>query len=91
MAKADVVEECRFVTRSDPSDLEVLYRRLAEEDEQVWALDVDQLVCPYLPICDPMVDGEVVRIDGSHLTRTYARSIAPVIAEYLAQNGVIST
>jgi hypothetical protein len=90
LSQATVVEECRFVARGETTGLEVLYRRLADADEQVWTLDMDRLVCPYLPICDPIVDGEVTRIDGSHLTGAYARTIAPAVARYLTDNGVLS-
>ena len=51
--------------------------------------DFDRLVCPFLPICDPVVNGALVKLDQSHITLKFARSIAPAVDEYLKQAGVI--
>ena len=74
---------------SRPTGLEQLYRHLDKQDDQVWSLDLDHLVCPYFPICDPIVNHEVVRIDATHLTSKFAQSLAPTIGTYLKQNAVI--
>jgi hypothetical protein len=86
---ATVVEECRAVVDDEPTHLELLYRRLADDKDRVWSLDLDLLMCPYLPICDPIVGGNVVRKDGSHMTRTFSRSLAPAILENLTTNGIL--
>jgi hypothetical protein len=59
-----------------PTPLERAYRALAEQRDEVTALDVDRLVCPYLPICDPVLDGMVVFRDDNHITGTFATSLA---------------
>jgi hypothetical protein len=46
-------------------------------------------VCPFLPICDPIVNQVVVRIDRSHLTASFARTLAPALGDYLVSNGVL--
>ena len=48
--------------------MEQIYRRLDKQDDDVWSLDLDHLVCPYLPICDPIVNHQVTKIDAGHLT-----------------------
>ena len=55
----------------------------------MWSPDLDQLVCPYLPICDPIVDETVVKADHSHLSRQFAVTLAPAIGAYLESNGLI--
>ena len=90
LSKATVVEECRYVVDPGPTGLERLYRQLDKEDDQVWSLDLDKLICPYLPICDPIVDHQVVKIDLNHLTRPFARTLAPMIDSSLKQNGIIA-
>jgi hypothetical protein len=55
----------------------------------VWSLDLDHLVCPYLPICDPVVDNQIVKIDETHLTAKFGKAIAPSIDSYLKDNGLI--
>ena len=62
---------------------------LTKNADHVWSLDLDHLVCPFLPICDPIVDHQVVQIDGSHLTSTFATSLAPVIEDYLTSVGLL--
>jgi hypothetical protein len=89
LSAAEVVEECRYVDDSDPSWLEEIYRRLDREGDTVWAVDLDRVVCPYLPICDPIVNQEVVKFDNTHLTVRFARSVAPAIEGYLTRSGII--
>jgi hypothetical protein len=89
LSTAATLEECRYVAPTTPTGLEQLYRELDADDDQVWAADLDQLVCPFLPICDPIVNREVVRTDRSHLTPPFAETLAPAVWEYLRTNGVL--
>jgi hypothetical protein len=89
LSQADVVEECRFVAPAQPSGLARLYRRLDQQDDHVWSLDLDQLVCPYFPICDPIVDHQVVRVDAEHLTVAFSTSLGPELDALFKQNGII--
>ncbi|MEO7570821.1 MAG: SGNH hydrolase domain-containing protein, partial [Acidimicrobiales bacterium] len=89
LSQATVVEECRYAVEASPPSVEPLYDRLDGGDEQAWSVDLDQLICPFLPVCDPIIDGVVVTTDGTHLTRTYARSLGPALAQFLQQNGII--
>ena len=88
LSEAVTVAECRYVVDPTPTSVERLYRRLAADDDQVWSVDLDRLVCPYLPICDPIVDELVVKADWTHLTSTFARALAPAIGSYFAANGI---
>jgi peptidoglycan/LPS O-acetylase OafA/YrhL len=89
LAKAATVEECRYETRRTPSDLERVYRRIAQHDPKVRSLDLDRSVCPLFPICDPIVGGTVVKWDPSHLTIGFAQSLAPEVDTYLKSIGII--
>jgi hypothetical protein len=89
LTKATYVEECRQVARATPDDLERAYRALDAKDSDVWSVDIDRLVCPYLPICDPIVGGRVVRRDGTHLSVAFAESIAPDLERYLREVRVL--
>ena len=90
LSKAKVLEECRYVASAAPDPVERFYRQLAKRDKNVWSADFDRLVCPYLPICDPVVNGQIVKLDGTHLTAKFAKSIAPQIDTYLKETGLIS-
>lgn len=51
---------------------------------------MDRLVCPYLPICDPVVDGEIVKLDQGHITATYARRVVSHdIKRFLVDNAIV--
>ena len=89
LSTATVVEQCRYVAATTPSYLELLYRRLDKADDHVWSVDLDTLVCPYLPICDPIVNHQVVKVDRHHLTSSFVASIAPAIDDYFTKNGII--
>jgi hypothetical protein len=90
LSTADTVEACRYVVDPTPSDLEVIYRDLADADDRLWSLDLDRSVCPFLPICDPIVDGRVVQIDGHHLSPATARALVPAVTAYLEDNGILA-
>lgn len=89
LSDADVVEQCRYVVDDAPTWLERLYRTIDERDDQLWSVDLDRSVCPFLPICDPIVDGLVTKMDGSHLHAPFARSLAGPVTALLEDNGVL--
>jgi hypothetical protein len=83
LSKSTFVEQCRYVASTTPDRLERAYRRIDKRDSKMSSVDIDRLVCPYLPICDPIVDGQVVRRDGTHVTAAFASVIAPKLEAYL--------
>jgi peptidoglycan/LPS O-acetylase OafA/YrhL len=89
ISKAKVLEECRFVARTQPDAIERFYRRLAARNRDVHSADFDRLVCPYLPICDPVVNHQLVMRDADHLTLRFVQSLAPAIGRYLEDVGLI--
>ncbi len=89
LSAAKTLQQCRYVARPTPDALEQLYRRLAQQDHNVWSVNLDRLVCPFLPICDPVVSGHIVKFDPTHLTEDFAVAIAPQIDAYMKALGVI--
>ena len=89
LSRAKVFEQCTYVVNPNPDPIEHYYRQLAERDGRVWSADIDRLVCPYLPLCDPVVNGQIVKSDATHLTTKFAKSLAPSIDAYLRNNGLI--
>jgi peptidoglycan/LPS O-acetylase OafA/YrhL len=81
------IEACRYVITMDPTPLETQYRAAADDDFA--SVNIDTLVCPFAPICDPVVDDMVVKWDDTHLTTTYARAIAPRIAAAIDDTGML--
>jgi hypothetical protein len=92
ISKAKVVQECRYVAQyPQPDPLELYYRLLAKQDHGVFSADFDRLVCPFLPICDPIVNGQIVKLDATHLTPKFVKSLAPAIETYMKQVGLLNS
>jgi hypothetical protein len=89
LSQATVVEQCRYTADLEPTPLEKEYRRLDKQDGGLWAIDLDKLVCPFLPICDPIIDHKIVKFDATHLTPQFAESLAPQLAAVFKQNGIL--
>jgi peptidoglycan/LPS O-acetylase OafA/YrhL len=82
-------EGCGFRVDVRPGGLEQYYRQLADREPDVWALNLDHLACPRLPLCDPVVNGIIVRRDHTHLTATYARALADSFASLLHDERIL--
>lgn len=52
-------------------------------------MNFDKLLCPYLPIYDPVINGTIVRKDALHITPAFADSLAPVVATFLQGKALI--
>jgi peptidoglycan/LPS O-acetylase OafA/YrhL len=90
LSVAKVLEACRYVASSDPTELDLDYRKIAAADpSNVSSANFDRLVCPFFPICDPVVGGAIVKWDQTHLTAAFAKHIAPQVDDYLKRAGVI--
>jgi peptidoglycan/LPS O-acetylase OafA/YrhL len=89
LSKAKVLEECRYVAGDNADIIQRDYRRIAGAVDRAWSLDLDRLVCPFLPICDPVVNHQIVKIDETHLTAKFSTSLAPAIDAYLKDNGLL--
>lgn len=90
LSREEGLDACRFVTGRQPRAEERLDRQLDAEDDGVWSIDLDGAVCPYLPICDPVIDSMIVRRDRTHLTLTFAESLSERFEDVLVSAGVIS-
>lgn len=88
LTQAKYLDECRYVANLEPTPLERYYRSLAN-GKDVFTLDLDKVVCPYLPICDPVVDGLIVKRDYAHLTWIFGRSLSDELLAYLRDNRIL--
>lgn len=83
------LDECRFTASSEPLGEEEVLRDLVEPGG-VWTFDVDRIACPELPVCDPVVDGLVVRADQNHLAVSFSvAALTDPVAEFLVENDVL--
>ena len=87
---AAFLEDCRFVADSDPTEIELLYRELDDGAEPVVPANLDSLACPYLPICDPVIGGKVVRWNFEHLAAGYSATLGDELDAYLRGRGLLT-
>jgi hypothetical protein len=91
LSEAAVLEECRFVSAPGPLGEEEVLRDAAAADDGIHLLDLDRVACPYLPICDPVVNGVIVRHDNNHLTVAYGREVvAEPFEAFLEEEGLLT-
>jgi hypothetical protein len=55
----------------------------------IWSVDLDHVVCPRLPTCDPVADGIIAKRYSDHITGTFAAHIADPVEAILRQDGVL--
>jgi len=90
LEKAKVQEECRYTAAPTPSPVDALYRQVAAQDPHVYSLNLDTQVCPLLPICDPVISGQIVKLDPSHLTAGFAATLAPYVDTWMRSVGLLA-
>ena len=83
------LSRCDYRAGTSPTPLERFYRSAAN-GTSVISIDADRLACPDLPVCHAVVNGLIVKRDPSHLTATYARSVAPQLNALLQKGGVFA-
>ena len=88
LSSAQDEKACEYRANGVPTAIEGFYRSAAK-DPDVWSLDLDELVCPRLPACDPVVDDLIVKRDSDHITGTYARHLADAVAALLRAEGIL--
>ena len=81
-------QDCTYQASVNPTPLEQTYRTAAK-DPEITSLDLDQIVCPRFPTCDPTLHNVIVKHDGSHLTATFARSKWKVLDRLLREAHVL--
>jgi hypothetical protein len=88
LSKAKYLDECRYVASARPTPLEQYFRSIAD-GRNVYSINLDRLVCPYLPICDPIVGGVVVKKDPQHITAGFSAAMSKPIDQLLVDDGII--
>jgi hypothetical protein len=79
---------CVYRASRGPTPLERFFRQ-STSPPQIVTLDLDRVVCPRLPTCDPIVDDIIVKRDPNHLTATFARSRAAEVDSLLRRTRVL--
>ena len=80
---ASTVEECQFSVLDWPAIETPIYRSIAAQQRQVTTADLTDIVCPRLPLCDPIIDDVLVREDLDHLSLDFTRLRSPELLDRL--------
>ena len=88
LSAAKYLEDCRYVASAAATPLVRWYRSEAN-GTSLWSMDLSKLVCPYFPICDPVVNGDVVKRDGNHLTEEFALKLVDPIEAQMRSDGIL--
>lgn len=56
---------------------------------KVLSVNLNRLACPRYPVCDPVVNGIIVRRDHTHLTGTYARALTTSLETILRERNIL--
>ncbi len=62
----------------------------AAASPKVWTVNFTPALCPGAPICEPVVDGDIVWRDDHHVTATYARHREEQVWRLLTGTGVLA-
>jgi hypothetical protein len=89
LSDAKYLEECRYIALPGPTILEKNFRKIAN-GRDVYSLNLDRVVCPYIPICDPIVAGVVVKKDPQHITAAFSRAMATPLETLLVDDGILA-
>jgi peptidoglycan/LPS O-acetylase OafA/YrhL len=66
LATARRVQQCRIPVEPGTGILDAVYVATAAVDPDVFTVDINPIMCPAAPVCDPVLDGVPVWRDGSH-------------------------
>jgi peptidoglycan/LPS O-acetylase OafA/YrhL len=81
--------DCTYQAPVHATPLVQAYRTAAKAPD-VRTLDLDRIVCPRLPTCDPILHGIIVKRDATHLTGTFALSVWSSLDGMLHSAGLLT-
>ena len=87
LTSAENAAECAVPAPLGGSPSDGFYQTEAATSPRVDTLDLNPAFCPDAPICQPVVEGEVVWRDDHHVTARYAESRRDTVWQILRRTG----
>lgn len=87
LAAAEKVAECTFRATPSPMRSDRITRREDAKRKSVFSIDIDRVGCPYLPLCVPVLNGELAW-RRNHLHDDYVLRKVNAIHELLTKRRV---
>jgi peptidoglycan/LPS O-acetylase OafA/YrhL len=90
LSGAEKVADCTYEANATPFPTELTYRAEDAARSDVWAVDADSLACPFLPLCVPYLDGQLVFFNRFHLSGLWLQSHADEWWSLLVESGALA-
>lgn len=88
MTSTEDPQECAVPVPTRVSATDGYYLTAATENDNFYSVDLNPAFCPSAPLCQPVVDGEVVWRDREHLTPPFATHRADKAWKLIEKTGV---
>lgn len=82
-------EECTIPMRPRNRPTDGFYLTAAAQDPDVFTVDLNPAFCPTMPVCQPVVDGEIVWREHLHLTPSFAAKQRHEVWRLIRRSGVL--
>jgi peptidoglycan/LPS O-acetylase OafA/YrhL len=79
----DDVSKCAYDRKTGIADSGVSVQRTAAEKAKIPFIDLTNFICPEGKTCPPIIGNILIYRQGSHITKTYVESLAPVLGSAL--------
>lgn len=81
--QSDESQSCEFLASQQATDFENIVREVDVRNPHILTIDIDNWVCPRMPICDPIWSHTVVWSDNHHVSPGLTRLLGPRMAEII--------
>ena len=89
LSGAATVGDCAYQANTTPFPTELTYRAADAARADVVSIDADRLACALLPVCVPMIDGELVFRNQFHLSNQWVLDHAADWWQLIVASGVL--
>ena len=80
---------CAVPVPTVPPASDGYFQAAAAASPKVWTVNLTPAFCPGAPVCEPVVDGDIVWRDDHHVTATFARHREPQVWDLIRASGVL--
>jgi hypothetical protein len=80
---------CAVPVPTVPPASDGYFQAAAAASPKVWTVNLTPAFCPAAPVCEPVVDGDIVWRDDHHVTATFARHREPQVWDLIRASGVL--
>jgi hypothetical protein len=89
LSGAETARDCAYEANAEPFPSELVYRAVDTARDDVVSIDADRMACPLLPVCVPLLDGELVFHNRFHLSTRWLALHADAWWQLLVDSGVL--